>query len=195
MQGGRQRALGLSLLLLLTVVLVAVAGFWARWARAEAGRFQDEVALAVTAARDVGHDPSGALRRTEQHLVAARAALDPLRPIMLPAAALAHPLADLPGVGPPARQAAAAWELADAATSLGLELTAAARLGLASVDRGVAGPGLLAAAPALHAHFAAARASFDRSRSARATLGQPSGPLADLAPYLDQWDTASPPLD
>src|SRR5581483_3589014 len=195
MRRGRDRLFGLSALFLLVIGLVAAGALGSRWTGEQTARFQQEVSLATAAARDVGRDPAGALRRTEQHLGAARRALDALRPLVTPATALTRPLASVPAVGPPAREAVAAWELADAATSLGLELAAAARLGLASVDGGVAGPRLVAAAPALHAHLAASRASFDRAQSARAALDRPSGPFADLEPYLAQWDSASPLLD
>jgi hypothetical protein len=162
------------------------------WASVHLARLRvalDGVSVALDGA---GADPVGAARLLPARVEVVRQELDDLRPLAEPAARLLDRLADVPVVGPPARQAASLWTLADASIASASELTNVVSLLTSGTDAAPVPERLADTAPETVSHLRQARADFERAKMARAALADPVWPLQLVEPYLARWDALVP---
>ena len=157
------------ILLLLLGSMVIAAYFTIQWTRNHVQTFTSEIGQTAIALESFNKTPATSFLNAQQHLIAARAELETLRPVATPAVFVAEWLTDFPGIGPPAQQMVNLWLFADALTQLGESLLNAAELGLAGLeDEGTAG--LMTAMPALQNQLQTAETSFAQAQAARTRL-------------------------
>lgn len=189
----------ISILILLIGGCLLTADFTIRWTQKHVQTFAAEIGQAATALETARQKPGTAILDAQQHIGAARAELETLRPVAEPVVFVAGYLTNAPLIGQNAEQVVALWLFADATTHLGEELLAAARTGLVQLE-GEGTAGLLATVPTLQGHIQTAQQNLTQAQAARSQLADippwlPPSLRAKLDQAFAQWDAASPRLE
>ena len=146
---------------------------------------------AAIALKDNSRHPAQAVLAAQQHVQAARAALDPFRPV----AGLVTNQAGDPINAPGIRQLAAWWIFADRVTLAAQELLDAAALLTNSAPQENQPARLIAASPQIQSHLRAAHSHLQQAQAIRPLLDTkwlPAGLSAGADSWLTRWDEWTP---